>query len=174
MEIKVGDRIADVELISKEDNMVKIRIDDAIFDVDIVMAENELCSILHKGKSYNAEIKRSESGKEYQVNTYFSSFPVQIIDSQSKYQQNRKKESVEKQQSSILSHMAGKVVKVLVKEGEEVKSGQSIIVIEAMKMQNEYKVQQDCTVERIHVAEGESVSGGQLLIRLKNDEEENN
>ncbi|MDR1679788.1 MAG: acetyl-CoA carboxylase biotin carboxyl carrier protein subunit [Prevotellaceae bacterium] len=172
MEIKVGDRIADVELISKEDNMVKIRIDDTIFDVDIVMAENGLCSILHEGKSYNAELKRAENGKEYQVNTYFSSFLVQIIDAQSKYQQNRQKDSADEQQSSIISQMPGKVVKILVKEGEKVKAGQSIIVIEAMKMQNEYKVQQDCVVERIYVAEGDSVAGGQLLIKLSSTENE--
>jgi len=166
MEIKVGDRVAQVELISKEDNQVKIMIDDKLFELDIVMAENGVCSIVHNNRSYNAELTRSESGKQYTVNTYFSSFPVEIIDNQSKYLRNRKKDELDENQDQIISQMPGKVVKVLVSEGEAVVAGQSVVVIEAMKMQNEYKVRKDCVIEKILVAEGENVSGDQSLILL--------
>lgn len=166
MEIKVGDRVAEVELISKEDNLVKIMIDDKLFELDIVMAENGVCSIVHNGRSYNAELTRSESGKQYTVNTYFSSFPVEIIDSQAKYIRNRKKEGADDDQDQIVSQMPGKVVKILVQEGDEVVSGQSVIVVEAMKMQNEYKVRRDCVIKKVLVKEGESVSSDHALILL--------
>ena len=60
MEIHIGDRVADVTLVSKEGNKVQLTIDGVPYDVDIVMAENGSCSILHEGKSYNAELIRKD------------------------------------------------------------------------------------------------------------------
>ena len=53
MEIHIGNRVADVSLVSKEGNKVQLTIDGVPYDVDIVMAENGSCSIIHDGKSYN-------------------------------------------------------------------------------------------------------------------------
>ena len=169
MEIKEGDRIANVELISKEDNIVKITIDDVLFELNIVTTERGVFSILHNGRSYNAELTRdTETNRHnYMVNTFFSSIPVEIIDPQSKYRQMHKKDSANDSQDCIRSQMPGKVVKILVEEGEEVKAKQSVIVIEAMKMQNEYKVAADCIIEQILVSENENVSGGQEIIKLR-------
>ena len=80
MEIKIGDRIADVELISKQGNNVRIKIDGTEYDLDIAFVERGGCSILYDGKSFNAEFIRSESGKKYKVNANFSSYDVEIID----------------------------------------------------------------------------------------------
>ena len=66
MEIHIGDRIADVTLVSKEGNKVQFLIDGKPYDVDIVMAENGSCSILHDGNSFNAELIRGEGGKSYE------------------------------------------------------------------------------------------------------------
>lgn len=168
MEIHIGDRIANVELISKEDNKVVISIDDKTYDLDVVMAENGLCSILHNGNSYNAEVKRSlDNAKKYTVNTHFHSFPVEVVDLQAKYLRNRKKDDTDENQDRIYSAMPGKVAKILVKVGDEVTSGQSVIVIEAMKMQSEYKVRKDCTIKTIMVKEGETIDGNQTLITLE-------
>ena len=90
MEIHIGNRVADVELLGKDGNKVRLDIDGQPYEVDIVMAENGACSILHDGHSYNAELIRSGGGKNYQVNTLFSSYSVDIIDSQAKYLRMRK------------------------------------------------------------------------------------
>ena len=168
MEIKIGSRIANVELISKEDNLVKITIDDVLFELNIITTERGVFSILHNGRSYNAELTRdtNANGYSYMVNTFFSSIPVEILDPQSKYRQIRKKDNAGDSQSNIQSYMPGKVVKILVEEGQEVDAQQSVIVIEAMKMQNEYKVAADCTIKQILVKENENVSAGQVLITL--------
>lgn len=81
MEIHIGDRVADVTLVSKEGNKVQLTIDGVPYDVDIVMAENGSCSILHEGKSYNAELIRKEGGKSYTVNAHYQSYNIDIIDS---------------------------------------------------------------------------------------------
>jgi biotin carboxyl carrier protein len=167
MEIHIGERVAQVELISKDDNKVVIRIDNKTYDLDVVMAQNGVCSILHDGQSFNAELKRFDNGKSYTVNTHFHSFPVQIVDLQAKYLKNRRKDDTDELQDRIFSPMPGKVVKVLVKEGDTVEPGQSMIVIEAMKMQSEYKVKKECRIKQILVAEGDTIDGGQTLIMLE-------
>ena len=63
--------------------------------------------------------------------------------------------------------MPGKVVKILVKEGDEVKAGTPVIIVEAMKMQSEYKVVNDCVIRKINVQEGEKIAGNQTLIELR-------
>ena len=167
MEVHVGNRVAEVELLSKEDNKVTIKIDDKTYEVDIVMAENGSCSIItNNGRSYNAEFKRETGGKSYQVNTHFNTFPVEIVDQQAKYLQNRKKGDSSESQDRVFSPMPGKVVKILVQKGEEVKNGQSVIVVEAMKMQSDYKVKRDCIIKDILVKEGDVINGDQTLITL--------
>jgi biotin carboxyl carrier protein len=57
----------------------------------------------------------------------------------------------------------GKVVRVLLKPGDEVSAGQGVIVVEAMKMQNEIKSPKACRILEICVAEGENVNNNQVL-----------
>lgn len=165
MEIHIGDRIADIELISKEGNKVVISIDGVEQEVDVVMAENGVCSILKDGKSYNAELTHSKAGTTYQVNTQFSSYNVDIIDNQAKYLRLRQKEK-ERQDDHVVSPMPGKIVKIPVKEGQEMKAGDTVAVIEAMKMQSNYKVTCNCKIRKILVNEGDTVNSGQEIILL--------
>ena len=91
MEIHIGNRVAEVELVSKEDNKVVLTIDGKPFEADVVMAENGTCNILMDGRSSNAQLIRRDNGKSYKVNTHYSSFNVEIVDSQAKYLRMRKK-----------------------------------------------------------------------------------
>ena len=65
--------------------------------------------------------------------------------------------------ANITAPMPGKVVRILVKPGDEVTAGQGIVVVEAMKMQNEMKSPRDGKVTSIHAAENESVNAGAVL-----------
>ena len=69
---------------------VRLDIDGQPYEVDIVMAENGACSILHDGHSYNAELIRSERKELSSQHAFFSSYSVDIIDSQAKYLRMRK------------------------------------------------------------------------------------
>ena len=109
MEIHIGDRVADVTLVSKEGNKVQFMIDGKPYDVDIVMAENGSCSILHDGNSFNAELIRGEGGKSYDVNMFYRSYHVDIVDTQTKYLR-MKKGGEERQDDKIVAPMPGKVV----------------------------------------------------------------
>ena len=63
--------------------------------------------------------------------------------------------------------MPGKIVEILVKEGEEVKAGQGLIIVEAMKMENELKAPKDGVVGSIKAAQGAAVDGGAVLCTIE-------
>ena len=160
MEMHIGDRVADVTLVNKEGNRVELTIDGKPCVVDIVMAENGSCSILHDGNSYNAELIRGKGGKSYDVNMFYRSYHVDVVDTQAKYLR-MKKHADERQSDKIVAPMPGKVVSIPVQPGD------IAIVLEAMKMQSNYKVSSDCRVKNILVTEGEAVQDNQTLIELE-------
>ena len=63
--------------------------------------------------------------------------------------------------------MPGKIVKILVKEGDIIKEGETAIIISAMKMESEYKAPATGMVKRINVAEGDVIQSDQILIELE-------
>lgn len=69
--------------------------------------------------------------------------------------------------AEIKTAMPGKVVRILVAEGQSVAKGDGVIVVEAMKMQNEMKSPKDGTVSAIKVAEGDTVESGALLLTVE-------
>lgn len=67
---------------------------------------------------------------------------------------------------AMLAPMAGTVLRILVKEGQRVKKGENLIVLEAMKMENEIVADEDGIVRRILVKENDSVESDQALLIL--------
>ncbi len=168
MEIQIGNRLSEVTLVSKEGNHVKIDIDGVVYDVDVAMLENGICSILHEGNSYKAEMVRSMNGKHYQVNMNYSTYQIDMMDSQAKYMRLRKKASGgEKQADKIVAPMPCKIIKIYVKPGDVLKAGDTVLTMEAMKMQSNISVTEDCEVAAVSVNEGDSVMVEQTLITLK-------
>jgi biotin carboxyl carrier protein len=68
---------------------------------------------------------------------------------------------------AIQAPMPGKVVKCLVREGDSVSSGQGIIIVEAMKMENELRTPVDGTVKKVRVPEGQNVEAGEDLVLIE-------
>jgi len=166
-EVKIGERIAKVDLHNRSGNKALIEIDNQMYEVDIVEVEEGIYSILYNDKSYAVELIENGTSKKYAVNTYRYSFDVEIIDAESKYLKNRDKGLGEKAERIISTPMPGKVVKIFVSNGDEVKAGQTVIVVEAMKMQNEYQAKKDSTVNEVMVKEGDIVNANQTLIILE-------
>ena len=67
----------------------------------------------------------------------------------------------------VKSPMPGRVIRLLVAKGDEVAQGQTLCVIEAMKMENEVKAKAACTVAEVHVAEGATVEANGKLLTLE-------
>jgi biotin carboxyl carrier protein len=67
----------------------------------------------------------------------------------------------------LLTQMPGKVVKINVKEGDSVAAGDCVLILEAMKMENEIKTSVEGTVKAIHVKEGDALDSGVLMIEIE-------
>jgi pyruvate carboxylase len=69
-------------------------------------------------------------------------------------------------ENSITAFMPGTIVRIDVEEGQEVEQGQVLLILEAMKMENEIKAPRNCVVEAVHTTTGANVNKGELLLQL--------
>ena len=90
-----------------------------------------------------------------------------MIDAEARYLKNRNAGGGGAAESKIFSPMPGKVVKVLVSEGDPVQEGETVVIISAMKMESEYKAPRDGVVKKVHVKNEDTVDGSQVLIELE-------
>lgn len=67
----------------------------------------------------------------------------------------------------VVAPMPGKIVRVLVQPGDSVTARQGLVVVEAMKMENELRASREGRVKEVHVAEGASVEAGRLLVVIE-------
>lgn len=167
VEIKINHRIAHVELLEQNNNLLKVKVDDRIYDIDLMHTMGGTFSIIESGHSYNIELIPQELPKKYTAYTLYHTYDVEVIDAESRYLINRSGGSLDSGEKIIRSPMPGKVVRILVKEKEEVKKGQNVLILSAMKMESEYKSPTDGIVRKIGVKEGEIVDGNQVLIEFE-------
>ncbi|HAL64729.1 MAG: Acetyl-CoA carboxylase, biotin carboxyl carrier protein [Bacteroidetes bacterium 38_7] len=165
MEIKLNDRMANVELVSRQGRFATLIVDGKTYTIDMVETEKGIYSLLLNGLSYNVEVVEGQEAKKFKVNTYLYSYDIQIIDAEAKYR-NRNTASVFANEKNIIAPMPGKVVKILVQDGQAVEPGQTLLIISAMKMDSEYKAKASGTVRHILVKEGDKVDGKQVLILI--------
>ncbi|MAE57949.1 MAG: hypothetical protein CME69_03650 [Halobacteriovorax sp.] len=71
------------------------------------------------------------------------------------------------EEGELLTKMPGKVVKITVEEGQTVKKGETVLILEAMKMENEIKSGIDGTVKAIHVSEGDALEENVLMLEIE-------
>ncbi len=153
-----------VELIKSEGNIYSFKVNDKTYEADIVKVAKGIYSIVIDGKSFNIDLFHEETKKNYVLKTFWQTFYVDVIDAETRYLQNRTA-GIEDQGGLVISTpIPGKVVKILVKPGDFVKEETTVIVVEAMKMQSEYKVKKDRKILEVKVKEGDTVLANQPLI----------
>ena len=69
--------------------------------------------------------------------------------------------------SKVDAPLPGTIFKLNVKEGDSVKKGQTILILEAMKMENNILAEKDGVINKIHVAEGDAVLQGDILVEIE-------
>jgi biotin carboxyl carrier protein len=118
-------------------------------------------SVLLAGQSHEISVTSSPDGKLNLQSGRFE-FTAEVIDPRS--WRGRRHGGVEAEgRQQVVAPMPGKVIRVLVGAGEKVEAGQGLLVVEAMKMQNEIRSPKSGTVERVVVAEGQAVNAGEVL-----------
>ena len=111
-----------------------------------------------------SEIKHTEFNIEHDSRYYYTTCKNEMELLTEKFAKNR---GTVKIKNELLSPMPGAIVKINVKEGDVVKKGQVLVVLEAMKMENELKAAGDCKLQKIFVEEKESVDKNHLLIKFE-------
>ena len=74
------------------------------------------------------------------------------------------------QENALITKMPGKVIRVLVEEGESVNLGQPLLIVEAMKMENEIRSNKEGIVSKIHIKENQTIESGVLMLEIDNKE----
>jgi biotin carboxyl carrier protein len=127
---------------------------------DAQSPERDIISIIAGSESY--EVRRDGFGTDMQVSVGEQRFTVDVRDPRS-LKARRAKAGATNGPKKITAPMPGKVVRIISPVGTEVEAGQAVIVIEAMKMQNELKSPKKGVVKKIMAAEGATVNAGDAL-----------
>jgi biotin carboxyl carrier protein len=128
-------------------------------EVDAVLVQPDVLSLRIDNKAY--EVKRERVAGNLHVWVGNTPFAVEIRDPRSL--RGRARSVDDDGPKKLTAHMPGKVVRVLVSPGTEVDAGAGVLVVEAMKMQNEIKSPKKGKIQKILVSEGAAVNAGDVL-----------
>jgi len=163
----LGKDTQEVEL-SHQDGVTTLVWEGQAHPIDILELEPGCYSILMDGRSVEVRLDQAKSpdpeAHAYRAMLYDGAYEFSLVDPR------RALLSATGGAGAggglLASPMPGKIVKLLVKVGDQVQEGQTLLVMEAMKMQNELKTSTTGTVATVHVQEGATVETGATLITV--------
>jgi biotin carboxyl carrier protein len=134
-------------------------VDGQLVEADAIRISNGAYSILLAGRSLEVAAEETSNGLLMRANG--REFHVEIFDPRS-WPRGRGGGIELEGRQQLIAPMPGKIVRVLVTAGQQVNAGQGLLVIEAMKMQNEIRSPKSGTVEKL-AREGQTVNAGEVL-----------
>jgi biotin carboxyl carrier protein len=161
LSVKVRDHVH-VVVVTRQDGHYVVEIDGHRRAVDSHRLENNFYSLVTDNRSYEVSVERD--GDTYKVRRGAAQLDVTISDPS---RQAREAVAASAGPEKIVSQMPGKVVRVLVAEGEAVEAGAGLVVVEAMKMENEVVTEKGGKVTKVAVAPGDAVEVGALLLIIE-------
>ena len=139
------------------------------FPIDNIKISDNEFHVLKENKSLNAEVLEADyATKEFTIRVNGNKYKVAVSD---KYDELLRALGMDKAMSNKINDlkapMPGLVLDVLVHEGQEIKKGDSLIVLEAMKMENILKAVSDAVVKKVRVTKSARVEKNEVLIELQ-------
>jgi biotin carboxyl carrier protein len=150
-----------VEIEELPDGGLRVRVDDRPVDVDARLPQCGTGSLLLDGVSYVVDL--GEGRGETHVVVDGEAFRVQI-ESPTRRRRSGGTRASDGAGQRLVAPMPGKVVAVLVEVGQPVEPGAGLVVLEAMKMENEFRATGAGVVAEVRVAAGQAVNAGDLLV----------
>ncbi len=132
-------------------------------EVDFLNIGDSRYSIIKDFKSLELIIESNEEG--YDILLAGRRYTGQVLDERALSMANRKS-GMKHGGGEVNSPMPGLIVLIPVAIGDTIKEGQTVVILESMKMQNELKSPKDGIVENIHITQGQTVDKGALLINI--------
>lgn len=143
----------------------EVTLGERTYQVDAATARTGLRSLRIDGSHHEVAVRSVRDS--YWVSTPSAAGPVSVTDPLTHLASQTRAGKTGKRRERVTAYMPGRVVSILVQEGEAVTAGQGILVLEAMKMQNEIRAEQDGTVNAVYVQSGQNVEGGDPLFELE-------
>lgn len=157
--IKAGEFNGKLDVNKKGLSQFRINIDERVIDCDF----NSEKYVVLNGKRYYYEVKYSSDGIPISIIIEGEEYPVDVKKIDKKRVDLKKEEDVS---GVIRALLAGKIIAVNVREGEKVKENQVILILEAMKMENEIRAPFSGIVKSVKVKMGDSVLKDEILIEI--------
>ena len=157
-EVEIQGRTVSVELEQRNGRLVA-DVGPRRYDLAVNTPEEGVFTFMDGDRVYEARVSARESGS-LSVTIGGQLFAASVVDR--KHRRPTLEHGTEGRQH-LMAPMPGKVVRVLLKAGDEVAQGQGVLVVEAMKMQNEIKSPKAGRVLEIRVAEGATVDANQIM-----------
>jgi biotin carboxyl carrier protein len=156
-----GKREQAIQVTQESPGIYQVELAGKVHRVDAFQFDYGTVSLLVDTESYSVQLDHRQT--EVKVHIRGSQYPLEILDERRLRMRRAAGRFTVEGRQTIASPMPGKVVKVLAKLGDAVKEGQGVVVIEAMKMENEMKSPKDGTIVEVNVTEGQAVDGGTRL-----------
>src|ERR1700684_115937 len=145
--------------LNRADGRWSCRLDGREIEVDAVLVRADVLSL--RIGNYAHEIKSERVANDLHLWVGSTRFAAEVRDPRSL--RGRTRAADDQGPKKIVAPMPGKVVRLLLREGDDVELGAAVAVVEAMKMQNEIKSPKKGTVQKILVTEGAAVNAGDVL-----------
>ena len=146
----------------QQDGVWKVSLDNLPLDANAVEVAPNIFSVLLNGESHQIRIAPRPDGT-LTLHTGLAEYHAEVTDPRS--WRGRRHGTVEAEgRQQITAPMPGKVVRLLVKQGDFVEAGQGLLVVEAMKMQNEIRSPKGGKIEKLLAKEGQPVNAGEVLL----------
>ena len=159
-EVRIGGKTRVVEF-ARNSEKLRISLDGNLLDADAVEVATNTFSILIDGESWEVRVAPLPDGS-LTLHTGTAEYVAEVVDPRA--WRGRRHGAMEAEgRQQIVAPMPGKVVRLLVNAGDTVEVGQGLLVVEAMKMQNEIRSPKSGKVEKLFVQEGQAVNAGEIL-----------
>jgi biotin carboxyl carrier protein len=170
-EVAIGERVRSVSVVRKG-ALLHVAVDGRVHIVDARRINDATLALLVRSgtdgtpvRSIDAAFAAKAMAGDFDVHVAGRTVPVQIRQPGAFGRQNKAAiGTAGSGPQRITSPMPGKIVRVLVKAGDQVKAKQGLVVVEAMKMENELRALRDGRVRELSVAQGQSVDAGTVLL----------
>jgi biotin carboxyl carrier protein len=159
LDIQIGSRKFRLDL-QRSGGLWQCNLDDRQVEINAAQRGPDGLSLLVGNRSF--EVRRAISDGNFTIHVNGVPYEVAVRDPRS-FRNNQKSRAAAHGSQALTASMPGKVVRVLAREGDHIKAGQGIVIIEAMKMQNEIRSPRAGIVQKLAAREGANVNAGELL-----------
>jgi len=160
LHIEVAGQMHRVELAAPPAGPALWTIDGNRLEADAALVSPGIYSILINGRAFDVRVE--PAGKELRAITGGREFRI-VVQDEREWRRKRGGAVEAEGRQQVAAPMPGKIVRLLVKAGDSVQAGQGLLVVEAMKMQNEIRAPKSGTIDRLCVIEGQTVNAGEVV-----------